>query len=333
MLQDLANSIAAIGGWFADPANWSGNDGIPNRMVEHLVLCLLSMVAALLVALPVGLYIGHTGRFSFISVQLANIGRAVPSYAVMALLFPLSIAFSRAGATGGLAYFATFAAMVLLAVPPVVTTTYAGMNGVDGDLREAARGMGMRGSQVLRQVELPLALPVVLTGVRVAAVQVIATATLGAVFGGGGLGRYIIQGFARQDYTRIWSGVLMVGILAIGTELLFAWLVRRSNRRATGSIMPADLDRPLVPAATRRPAAPRQSTAGSPRGRGQRDGGSSSPICNVRWRGYSVNLTEIGDLDGRVSGSRASQTVVAGDSYWRTTRCGYTARWSLGHRC
>ena len=240
MLQDLANGITAIGAWFTDAANWSGNDGIPNRMVEHLILCLLSMVAALLVALPLGLYIGHTGRFSFISVQLANIGRAVPSYAVMALLFPLSIAFSRAGASGGLAYFATFAAMVLLAVPPVVTTTFAGMNGVDGDLREAARGMGMRGSQVLRQVELPLALPVVLTGVRIASVQVIATATLGAVFGGGGLGRYIIQGFARQDNARIWAGVVMVAILAIGTELLFAWLVRRSNRRATGSIVPTD---------------------------------------------------------------------------------------------
>jgi len=235
MLQDLANGITAIGGWFADPANWSGNDGIPNRMVEHLVLCLVSMVAALVVALPIGLYIGHTGRFSFISVQLANIGRAVPSYAVMALLFPLSIAFSRAGASGGLAYFATFAAMVLLAVPPIVTTTYAGMTGVDGDLRESARGMGMRGSQVLRQVELPLALPVVLTGVRVAAVQVIATATLGAVFGGGGLGRYIIQGFARQDYTRIWSGVLMVAILAIGTELVFGWLVRRADRTVQGA--------------------------------------------------------------------------------------------------
>ena len=165
MLQGLANGIAALGGWFADPANWTGNDGIPNRLMEHLVICLLSMVAALFVALPIGLYIGHTGRFAFISVQLANIGRAVPSYAVMALLFPLSIAFSVSGPGGDIAYLATFLAMVLLAVPPIVTTTYAGMSGVDGDLREAARGMGMRGDQVLRQVELPLALPVVLTGV------------------------------------------------------------------------------------------------------------------------------------------------------------------------
>jgi len=245
MLQGLADGLAALAGWFADPANWDGADGIPNRLVEHLVICLLSMVAALIVALPVGLYIGHTGRLAFVSVQLANIGRAVPSYAVMALLFPLSIAFSVSGPGGDIAWLATFLAMVLLAVPPVVTTTYAGMNGVDGDLREAARGMGMRGDQVLRQVELPLALPVVLTGVRIAAVQVVATATLGAVFGGGGLGRYIIQGNARQDYTRLWAGVLMVALLAVATELVFGWLVRRSDRQASGRLPGPDLDRTL----------------------------------------------------------------------------------------
>ncbi len=239
MLGGVADGLAALGAWFGDPTNWAGGDGIPTRMVEHLVICLLSMVAALLVALPVGLYIGHTGRFSFISVQLANIGRAVPSYAVMALLFPLSIAFSVAGA-GDIAYLATFAAMVLLAIPPVVTTTYAGMQGVDGDLREAARGMGMRGSEVLRQVELPLALPVVLTGVRIAAVQVVATATLGAVFGGGGLGRYIVQGIARHDNARLWAGVVLVALLAMATEVVLGWLVHRANRNATGTLLPAN---------------------------------------------------------------------------------------------
>ncbi len=230
MLEGIASDLGAIATWFTDPANWGGRDGIPNRLAEHLLICLVSMVAALLVALPVGLYIGHTGRLAFLAVTLANIGRAVPSYAVMALLFPISIAFSVAGAGGDIASLATFLAMVLLAVPPIVTTTYAGMNGVDGDLRDAARGLGMRGHQVLRRVELPLALPVVLTGVRIAAVQVIATATLGAVFGGGGLGRYIIQGQARHDFTRLWAGVILVALLAIGTELLFGWLTRRSAR-------------------------------------------------------------------------------------------------------
>ena len=174
--------------------------------------------------MPVGLFIGHTGRLAFLAVSLANIGRAVPSYAVMALLFPLSIAFSVAGPSGDIAYLATFVAMVLLAVPPVVTNTYTGMQGVDRDLLEAARGMGMRGHQVLRRVELPLALPVALVGIRIASVQVVATATLGAVFGGGGLGRFIVQGQARNDDARLWAGAILVALLAIATELVFAWL-------------------------------------------------------------------------------------------------------------
>ena len=234
MLQGLIDQVGAVAVWFADPVNWSGNDGIPNRMTEHLVICFLSMVAALLVALPVGLFIGHTDRLSFLAVTLANIGRAVPSYAVMALLFPLSIAFSVAGPGTDIAYLATFVAMVMLAIPPVVTNTYAGMQGVDRDLLEAARGMGMRGHQVLRRVELPLALPVALTGIRIASVQVVATATLGAVFGGGGLGRYIIQGQARNDDARLWAGAIIVALLAIATELVFAWLVRRADRTVQG---------------------------------------------------------------------------------------------------
>jgi osmoprotectant transport system permease protein len=250
MLQGLLTEVQAVAAWFADPVNWSGNDGIPNRMVEHLVICLLSMFAALLVALPIGLFIGHTNRLSFVAVQLANIGRAVPSYAVMALLFPLSIAFSVMGPGGDIAYLATFLAMVLLAIPPVVTTTYAGIRGIDGDLLEAARGMGMRGHQVLRQVELPLALPVLLTGIRIASVQVVATATLGAVFGGGGLGRFIIQGQARNDNARLWAGAILVALLAIGTELLFAGLVRRAERRGGGASAANDTRADAVPAAS-----------------------------------------------------------------------------------
>lgn len=246
MLDGLSSQIQAVAAWFADAANWSGQDGIPNRVTEHLIICLLSMIAALLVAMPIGLFIGHTDRLSFLAVTLANIGRAVPSYAVMALLFPLSIAFSVMGPGGDIAYLATFLAMVLLAIPPVVTNTYAGMRGVDGDLLEAARGMGMRGHQVLRLVELPLALPVLLTGIRIASVQVIATATLGAVFGGGGLGRFIIQGQARHDNARLWAGAILVAILAIATELVFAWLVRRAERRGTGAPSATDAGSAVV---------------------------------------------------------------------------------------
>lgn len=232
MIEGILADLAAVIGWFGDPAHWTGRDGIPNRLTEHLIMCCLSMAGALLLALPIGLYIGHTGRFATAAVNIANIGRAVPSYALMAVLYPLSIAFVVAGPGADIAFLATFVAMVLLAIPPIVTNTWAGVRGVDDDLREAARGMGMRGRQVLLGLELPLALPVLLVGVRIAAVQVIATATLGAVFGGGGLGRYIVQGFARQDHARLWAGALLVAGLAILTELVFGWWIRRADRHA-----------------------------------------------------------------------------------------------------
>ncbi|MEZ4595839.1 MAG: ABC transporter permease [Chloroflexota bacterium] len=224
--------------WFGDPANWTGNDGIPNRLAEHLVLCTVSMVIALAVALPVGLYIGHTGRFAFVAQSVANVGRAMPSYALMAIVYPVTIALSI-GVAGNLAFIATVVAMVLLAIPPVVTNTWTGIGGVDPDLREAARGLGMRGHQVLRGIEVPLAMAVVLAGVRVASVQVVATATLGAVFGGGGLGRYIVQGFARHDDARLWAGAFMVAAMAIVVELGFSWGIRRMERRSPGGAEPA----------------------------------------------------------------------------------------------
>ncbi len=232
MIEGILADLGAVVGWFGDPANWSGRDGIPNRMTEHIVMCALSMMAALVLALPIGLYIGHTGRFATATVNIANIGRAVPSYALMAVLYPLSIAFVVMGPGADIAFLATFVAMILLAIPPIVTNTWTGVRGVDDDLREAARGMGMRGHQVLRDLEIPLALPVVLVGVRIATVQVIATATLGAVFGGGGLGRYIVQGFARQDDARLWAGAMLVGALAIGAELVLGWWIRRADRHA-----------------------------------------------------------------------------------------------------
>jgi osmoprotectant transport system permease protein len=253
MIEGLLSDIAAVVAWFGDPANWTGNDGIPNRLAEHLVLCLASMVAALAIALPIGLYIGHTGRFAFLAQSIANIGRAVPSYALMAIVFPMTIAFSI-GLTGNLAFVATVLAMVLLAVPPIVTNTWTGIGGVDPDLREAARGLGMHGHQVLRVLEVPLALAVILTGIRVASVQVVATATLGAVFGGGGLGRYIVQGFARQDDARLWAGAAMVAALAILVEVGFSWSIRRSERHAS-TRPPVDLT-----TAVRPPEAPAHGT-------------------------------------------------------------------------
>lgn len=233
MIEGLLADVAAVVAWFGDPANWSGSDGIPNRLAEHIVLCTVSMVTALALALPVGLYIGHTGRFAFAAQSVANIGRAVPSYALMAIVFPMTIALSI-DVAGNLAFIATVIAMVLLAIPPIITNTWTGVGGVDPDMREAARGLGMRGHEVLRGIEVPLALAVILAGIRIASVQVVATATLGAVFGGGGLGRYIIQGFARRDDARLWAGAFMVALLAIMVELGFAWWIRRIERRSGG---------------------------------------------------------------------------------------------------
>jgi len=218
--------LASLAAWFIDSANWTGSDGILNRITEHIIISVVAIGIAVATAVPAGLFIGHTGRAAFAAISLANIGRAIPSYAVLVIAFPLSIVYARV-ADVDIAIFATLVAMVLLAIPPIVTNTFIGLRGVDRDLVEAARGMGMRGHELLLRVELPIGLPVVLAGLRTASVQVVATATLGAVIGGGGLGRYIVQGIARNDDERLVAGALMVALLAIATELLFTLIQRR----------------------------------------------------------------------------------------------------------
>lgn len=224
--------VGEVGGWFADPANWSGRDAIPLRLFEHIVLSLAAIGVALLVALPLALYIGHTGRGAFLAISLTNIGRALPSYALLVILFGFFL--GRSSDLGVVTNGPTVLAMIALALPPIVTNGYAGLRNVDRDLIEAARGMGMSGVQLLRRVELPLALPVLLVGVRIASVQVIATAALGAVIGGGGLGRYIVQGLARFDDARLIAGALMVIGLALLSEAFFVWLQRRTTSPRLG---------------------------------------------------------------------------------------------------
>jgi osmoprotectant transport system permease protein len=234
--------LASVAAWFGDPSHWQGPDGIPQRLLEHVAMSGISVLVATLVALPAGLFIGHTGRGATLVVNLANTGRAVPSYAILVMVFPIALQAQVNDFLGfGFGSFPTFAAMTLLAIPPIVTNTYVGLRGVDADLLEAARGMGMRGVQILRSVEIPLSLPVILAGVRTAAVQVVATATLGAVVGWGGLGRYIVDGIARRDSTLLFAGALLVALLAIATELLFGALQRRmvsrGLTRAAGAYM------------------------------------------------------------------------------------------------
>lgn len=206
--------------WFIDPANWSGNDGVPMRVVEHVLFSGAAVLLGLLIALPIGLFIGHTGRGAVVAVGATNIGRAVPSYALLFVFFPL---FGL-----GLGGFATpFPALVLLAIPPILTNAYYGLREVDRDVVEAGRGMGMSGRQLLLDVELPVALPVVVAGIRIAAVQVVATATLAALVAAGGLGRYIVDGFALQDEGRLLAGAILVALLALATERAFTLVERR----------------------------------------------------------------------------------------------------------
>lgn len=211
--------------WLADPAHWSGTDGIPIRMWEHIWISALSVITAAAIALPVGAFIGHTGRAASLAINLANIGRAVPSYAILVIVLPISLRLAPELGYDpglGLSEIPTFTAMTLLAIPPILVGTYAGLREVDRDLVEAARGMGMRERQILTRVELPLALAVILGGVRTAAVQVVATATLGAVVAYGGLGRYLIDGIARNETDRLFAGVVLVAGLALIVEAVFA---------------------------------------------------------------------------------------------------------------
>lgn len=216
--------LADVVAWFADPAHWRGDDGIPVRVWEHVQLSGVAVAIAASIALPLGLYLGHTGRGGFIAINVANIGRALPSLALIALGLVASIALGL-----GLGFWPTLFALVPLALPPILTNTFVAMRAVDADTIEAARGMGLRETQVLRQVELPLALPLILGGVRTAAVNVVATATLGALVAGGALGRYIVDGLALQEYDRLFAGALLVALLAIVTEATFGIFAKRAR--------------------------------------------------------------------------------------------------------
>ncbi|MDP8904609.1 MAG: ABC transporter permease [Chloroflexota bacterium] len=220
--------------WLADPARWSGSDSIPVRVLEHLELSSVSVLAALALAVPLGAFIGHTGHLRLLAVAVANVGRAMPTLALMVIFLPLIL---RAGL--GLGFWPTVAPLVLLAIPPMLVNTYVGVADVDRDVRDAARGLGMRGHQVLLGVELPLAAAAIFAGVRIASVQVIATATLGALVASGGLGRYIIDGFALQETPRMVAGALLVALLALAVDRLLAVLEARSTRAgANGTTEP-----------------------------------------------------------------------------------------------
>jgi osmoprotectant transport system permease protein len=213
--------------WLLDAAHWSGSNGIPARVLEHLALSGASLLVAALIAVPVGLYTGHTGRWGTAVLNVASIGRAVPSYALLLVFFTL---------TGALGAPTTLPTLVLLAIPPLLAGVHIALREVDRDMIEAGRGMGMRELQLLRRVELPAGMPLILVGARTAAVQVVATATLGALVAGGGLGRYIVDGFAlrgAEGTARLVAGAILVALLAIATERLFTLVERLTAVQGT----------------------------------------------------------------------------------------------------
>lgn len=217
------NLVEATVAWLADGTNWTGPAGIPVRLGEHLALSGVSLAIAMVVAIPVGIWIGHTGRFASLAVNSANVWRALPSLALIGIVLPITQAIDP---QLGFKVYPTLIAMVVLALPPILVNTQAGIAGVDRDLVEAARAMGMREGQVVRQLELPLAVPALLTGIRSAAVQVVATATLGAIFGSGGLGRFLVEGIAQRDDGMTFGGVVLVAGLALAVEGGFVLLQR-----------------------------------------------------------------------------------------------------------
>jgi osmoprotectant transport system permease protein len=220
------SALSDLALWLTNPANWEGPHGIPVRIVEHIELSGLSVLVAVLLAMPVALYLGHTGRAGFIAINVANIGRALPSLALLA--FGLVIAIS---AGLGLGFWPTVFALVPLAIPPIITNSYVAVREVDPDVVEAARGMGLSEGQILRSIEIPLGLPLMLAGIRTAAVNVVATATLGALVAGGALGRFIVDGLALREYDQLMAGALLVALLAVATEVSFGALERATVPR------------------------------------------------------------------------------------------------------
>lgn len=204
-------------------ANWTGSDGIPHRVLEHLEYTFLALVVVCAIALPLGLYVGHTGRGSVAIAGTANALRALPDFGL--LVYVVLLISGRLPAR--LAYLLpSIMVLVILGIPAVLSATYAGVQNVDPAARDAAKGMGMTGSQVLWRVEVPNALPLIISGVRSSMLQIVATATIAAYVSLGGLGRYILDGQAVRDYSQMAAGAVLVGGLAIVLDQLVAGVQR-----------------------------------------------------------------------------------------------------------
>lgn len=220
-----------------DGSMWAlGTDGgFWQRLVEHLGYTSLALAIAFLIAFPVGLLIGHTDRFAFVAINSGNAGRSLPTLGLIAIIVVLF----------GIGLLPVTVALVVLAIPPILTNTYAAVRAVDRHTVDASRGMGMTETSILLRVELPIGLPLIFGGLRNATLQVVSTATVAAYVGSGGLGRYLIDGLATRDYPQMFAGAVLVGLLAVVLDLLLATVQRlvvspgvsgRAATRRTGSV-------------------------------------------------------------------------------------------------
>jgi osmoprotectant transport system permease protein len=206
--------ISFAWGWLKAPAQWHGPDDIPARVLQQLGYSGLSLLIAALIALPLGIWIGHTGRGGVVVVNVANAWRAIPTLGLLVLMVTLI----------GFGVGAWLIPLVVLAVPPILVNAYEGVAGVDPDLKDAAKGMGMTDVQVIRKVELPVALPLIMLGLRTGAIFVVATATIAAYIGNGGLGLYILSGLSQSNYAEVAGGAVLVVLLALVVQVIFTIL-------------------------------------------------------------------------------------------------------------
>jgi osmoprotectant transport system permease protein len=208
--------ISDVFAWFGDPANWQGPEGIVNRVLQHLGYTGLALVIALVIAVPIGLFVGHTGRGGVLLVGAGNAIRALPTLGLVTFLFLL---FTES-------VTATIIGLVVLAIPPILAGTYAGLQATDHGVVDAAQGIGMTGWQRLWKVEVPISLPLVLGGVRNSVLQLVATAAVASYVGLGGLGRFLLDGLAILDYAEVVAGAILTTLLAIVLDLVLAGVQR-----------------------------------------------------------------------------------------------------------
>lgn len=216
--------LSRVGAFFTTASNWTGGNGILHRLALHVEVSAISVAVAVAVALPLALWIGHRGRGGFVTIAVANIGRAIPSFAILVV----------GAAWLGIGQAPALLALILLSIPPILTNAYTGVAEVDADQKDAARGMGMTGWQILRQVELPAATPLIFAGLRTATVQCVATATLAAYVGFGTLGQFINEGLANAQGggdVELFAGGLLVVVLALIAEVGIAAVQRAATPR------------------------------------------------------------------------------------------------------